>query len=286
VTALQRLERKIGFQSLSDFTDIRDALDFAAANGFRALELNLGNPCYLAQLRSNRGRAQVRDRSRRLHIPLLVHSIEGLNLFLSDPKLVKGNVAYLKRLAAQCARAGVVHFTFHLGMDMRYSYAADERRYCYELFPETVKPGLRETLLELKAYSSRLDGMTLGIENVGGFRFDWVLPLLDEMLGGRLCLTMDIGHINVYRGRVFEAENGFFLSHPRLIRSSHVHDNSGERDQHAIIGEGNIDFLPYFRLIAEQKAYCIFEVRPREAAVECLRRFRTAYAPKLSAISI
>jgi sugar phosphate isomerase/epimerase len=92
---------------------------------------------------------------------------------------------------------------------------------------------------------------------------------------------MDVGHISVYKGKVKEAEENFFRAHARHIRSAHIHDNNGEWDMHDVIGNGKIDFLPYFRLLASQNAYCIFEVRPKESAVECLRRFREQLAPKL-----
>jgi hypothetical protein len=34
-------------------------------------------------------------------------------------------------------------------------------------------------------------------------------------------------------------------------------------------------------MLAEQDAWCVFEVRPRESAVECLKRFRERIAPQL-----
>jgi sugar phosphate isomerase/epimerase len=281
MNTLRRIERKLGFQSLADFNDITDALDYAAAQGFRALELNLGNPFYLNQLRSKTQQARIRTRSRKLKIPLLVHSVDGLNYFLSDWKHVRMNLSFMKRIIDCAAHAGAVHYTFHLGMDMRYSFMNAERKYTWELYPEPFERNLRRVLVDLREYARRLDGMTLGVENVGGFRFAWVFPILDELLGGRLCLTMDIGHINVYKGKVLEAENGFFFDHPRLVKSAHIHDNDGKLDQHSIIGEGTIDFLPYFKLLGAQNAYCIFEVRPKEAAVECLKRFREKIAPRL-----
>jgi len=104
---------------------------------------------------------------------------------------------------------------------------------------------------------------------------------MHRILGGNLCLTMDVGHINVYKGRVKEAEEDFFKNHRRLIRSSHLHDNDGKWDMHDIIGNGSINFIPYLRMLAKQNAWCIFEVRPKESAVECLRRFRETLAPQL-----
>jgi sugar phosphate isomerase/epimerase len=56
-----------------------------------------------------------------------------------------------------------------------------------------------------------------------------------------------------------------------------MHDNNGEWDQHNIIGEGNIDFKPYFELLADSDNYYIFEVRPKESAMECVNRFNCLF---------
>ena len=65
------------------------------------------------------------------------------------------------------------------------------------------------------------------------------------------------------------------------MKSSHIHDNDGTGDQHGVIGDGKIDFLPYFKLLGERNSYCIFEVRPKEAAIENLKQFRNEIAPRL-----
>ena len=247
MTIRQRIERKLGFQSLFDFREVTEAVDFAADHDFRALELNLGNPYYLNQLRSSSARARIRASLKRRRIALLCHSVDSLNYFLSDWKHVKMNLDFMRRIITCAGAAGVSHYTFHLGMDMRYGYSGD-RKYTWEVYPDIYAANLRRVLETLRG--SWHGPMTLGVENVGGFRFPWVFPLLDELLGGKLGLTMDIGHINVQQGKAREVEFEFFRSHARLIRSAHIHDNDGKWDQHAVIGKGTIDFLPYLRLLA------------------------------------
>jgi sugar phosphate isomerase/epimerase len=278
MTTSERIERKLGLQSLFDFRDAVEAIDFAAGNGFKAVELNLGNPCYLNQLRSSRERARIRAAAKRSKVAVLVHSVDGLNLLRADWQHAKMNLAMLKKIISCATRAGTRHFTFHLGADMFYGYSAG-RKYTYEIYPELFADNLRRALLELKEFAR--GQVTLGVENVGGFRYPWVFPILRDVLGGQLCLTMDVGHINVYKGRVKEVEEDFFREHRRLIRSSHLHDNDGKWDMHDIIGNGVINFIPYLRMLAEQNAWCIFEVRPKESAVESLRRFHEVLAPQL-----
>jgi sugar phosphate isomerase/epimerase len=279
MTLAQRIERKLGFQSLFDFEDAVEAVEFAADNGFRSLELNLGNRSYLDQLHRPRERARIQAAAERMGIDLLVHSVDGLGFFKSDWRYCRANLDLLKQLINDAARTGVKHFTFHLGSDMAFGYVGG-KKYTWEIYPEAFAANLRRVLEELRSLAK--GPMTLGVENVGGFRYPWVFPIMHEILGGYLRLTMDVGHINVFKGRVKRAELAFFKDHARLIRGSHVHDNDSKGDQHEIIGNGHIDFLPYFRMLGELNAYCIFEVRPKEAAMECRRRFRTQFIPRLN----
>ncbi|MEO0109126.1 MAG: TIM barrel protein, partial [candidate division WOR-3 bacterium] len=268
------LERRVGFQSLFDFTDAVEAVQFAAQHGLRAVELNLGNQHYREQLRRERARARIRNAAQRYGIALLVHSVDGLSLFSSDRRQLRRNIEFLRQFIEDSDAAGARHFTLHLGYDMAYGYVHG-KMYTYEAYPDSFAQNLSWALGQLA--KTETVSMTLGIENVGGFRYPWVYPILHQHLGGRLRLTMDVGHVNVFRSHVRRQELDFFKRHTRLIRSSHVHDNDGTQDQHYPIGKGNIDFLPFFRLLARARAYIIFEVRPKEAALECLRQFREDY---------
>jgi sugar phosphate isomerase/epimerase len=278
VNTAERIERKIGFQSLFDFNDAVEAIEFAAQAGFRAVELNLCNPYYLNQLRSSRERKRIVAASRRNRVAVLGHGIDSVNFIRPDWQHCKANLAFFKRIATDATRAELEVLTFHLGVDMYFGYSAN-RKHTYEVYPELFAENLRRVLAELREFSR--DKVLLGVENVGGFRYPWVFPIVHKALGGRLGLTMDVGHISVYKGKVKEVEEDFFKQHRRFIRSSHLHDNDGKWDMHDVIGNGKIDFLPYLRMLAAQNAWCIFEVRPRESAVECLRRFREHLAPRL-----
>jgi sugar phosphate isomerase/epimerase len=75
------------------------------------------------------------------------------------------------------------------------------------------------------------------------FYRDPLSPLLKNPRFGTL---IDLGHMNLrlrggdyYRGWTVE---GYLAGVPRRIFEVHVHDNAGDRDSHAHIGYGNIDF--------------------------------------------
>jgi sugar phosphate isomerase/epimerase len=156
---------------------------------------------------------------------------------------------------------------------------ASRGRYTHEQFPDYYTRALAESLAELKAYAR--GKARLCVENVGGFRYDLTPPVLDRVLGGNLGLCLDVGHINVLKPEMRAKELAFFRRHRERIFHSHVHDNSGLRDEHSALGRGRIDFLPFFRLLEKTDALIVFEVRPKESALESLRYFEKEIEPKL-----
>jgi sugar phosphate isomerase/epimerase len=156
---------------------------------------------------------------------------------------------------------------------------AGRGRYTHEEFPEYYAVALADSLTELKAYSR--GRARLCVENVGGFRYGLTPPILSRLLGGNLGLCLDVGHVNVQRPEHRVKELAFFRKHRQSIFHSHVHDNSGLRDEHSALGRGRIDFLPFFRLLAKTDALVVFEVRPKESALESLRYFEQKIEPHL-----
>jgi sugar phosphate isomerase/epimerase len=74
---------------------------------------------------------------------------------------------------------------------------------------------------------------------------------------------------------------GFFRRFRKLILHSHLHDNNGVRDEHQVLGRGRIRFLPMFRFLADTPSLLVFEVRPKEGALQCLEFFERRVAPRL-----
>jgi sugar phosphate isomerase/epimerase len=166
----------------------------------------------------------------------------------------------------------------HLGFEMYYGHDG-RSKFLHDVYPEWYERSVTGALDELKRYAR---GRTrLCIENVGGFRFGFVHRILDRLLGGYLGLCFDAGHVNTLSSAKRRKELAFFRRHKRHIHHSHLHDNHGTKDEHLAVGKGNIDFLPMFRLLADTPALLVFEVRPKEAAVESLDYFYRRIGPKL-----
>jgi len=298
------VRQRLGLQILFDFSSIIDAIGFCSDNGLNVLELNLGNIEFQRQLAHARERRRIRAAALRHGVALAIHAIDGPSFFIPSKTVRAAGVKQLKQELDWAHGIGAKNVVMHLGFDMNFGMdvrAADRSqkaegrrqkaevrtaesgggrgRYTHQEFPEYYATALAESLAELNAYAR--GKARLCVENVGGFRYDLTPPILGRLLGGNLGLCLDVGHINTLKPEMRVRELAFFERHRKSIFHSHVHDNSGLRDEHSALGRGRIDFLPFFRLLENTNALMVFEVRPKEAALESLRYFEQEIEPHL-----
>ncbi len=274
-----KVRRRLGLQILFDFSSIIEAIRFCSDNGLAVLELNLGNVEFQRQLAHARERRRIRAAALRQEVALAIHAIDGPSFFVPSNGVRAAGVKQLKEELDWAHDIGARNVVMHLGFDMNFGMDGGSR-YTHQEFPEYYTRTLAESLAELKAYAR--GKARLCIENVGGFRYDLTPPILDRVLGGNLGLCLDVGHINVLKPEMRARELAFFRRHRESIFHSHVHDNSGLRDEHSALGRGRIDFLPFFRMLEKTDALIVFEVRPKESALESLCYFEKEIEPHLS----
>jgi len=275
----KRLRQRLGLQVLFDFTDILEAIGFASARGFGALELNLGNIEFGRQLARAGQRRAIRAAARWYKVRLAFHALEGPSFFIPSSRVRQCAVAELKRTLDWAQETGAENVVMHLGFDMHYGMAG-ANRYTHEQFPEYFELALLEALAELKQHAR--GRARLCIENVGGFRYPPARPALAALLGGSLGLCYDVGHVSILAPERRRAEMEFFARHAKSIYHAHLHDNHGGRDEHLPLGEGTIDFGPFFELLAPTRSLLVFEVRPKELAVKSLAHYREKIEPELT----
>jgi sugar phosphate isomerase/epimerase len=272
------VRQRLGLQILFDFSSIIDAIGFCSDNGLAVLELNLGNVEFQRQLAHARERRRIRAAALRQEVALAIHAIDGPSFFIPSDAVRAAGVKQLEQELDWAYGIGARNVVMHLGFDMNFGMDGSNR-YTHQEFPEYYSRALAESLAELKAYAR---GKTrLCVENVGGFRYDLTPPILEKVLGGNLGLCLDVGHINVLKPDMRARELAFYRKHRQNIFHSHVHDNSGLRDEHSALGRGRIDFVPFFRLLEKTDALVVFEVRPKESALESLRYFEKEIEPHL-----
>jgi sugar phosphate isomerase/epimerase len=274
----ERVRQRLGLQILFDFSDVVDAIGFAADNLFRVLEINLGNISFGRQLSSVRERKRIRAAAQKRKVRLAIHAVDGPSFFIPSDRVRACSVAELKLTLDRAAAIGAENVVMHLGFDMNFGFDG-RTRYTHQEFPDYYRAALQDSLAELKDHAR--GRARLCVENVGGFRYPPTLPILGRLLGGNLGLCLDLGHQNVIPPAKRKVELAFFRRHLRRVFHSHIHDNSGVRDEHSALGDGRIDFVPLFRMLAGTDALMVFEVRPRESALRSREYFEREIAPKL-----
>ena len=233
---------------------------------------------FAEQLSRKRERARIRQASRRCRVKLAAHAVDGASFFVPSPRVVRTAIRELTRLLDQSDEAGISRVVMHLGFEMCYGVDGGPG-FLHDEFPDFYQESVGNALAELKEHARGRS--RLCIENVGGFRFEFVHEIMDRLLGGSLGLCLDVGHVNVLSARKRKVELAFFRRHRRHVFHAHLHDNHGERDEHLALGEGTVDFVPFFRMLAASPALLVFEVRPRDAAVRCLEYYERHIEPRL-----
>jgi sugar phosphate isomerase/epimerase len=107
-------------------------------------------------------------------------------------------------------------------------------------------------------------GCTIAVENIFEEEPSTLRALLEALDSPVLRHCFDVGHWNMFKQVGMEE---WFAELGSFIAETHIHDNFGEKDDHAPIGEGTIDFELFFRLMeqyAPDAAWTI-EAHSREA---------------------
>jgi len=274
----ETLKKRLGIQVLFDFTDIIEAIDFAAESGFGVLEINLGNINFGRQLFRANERKRIKTQAEKRKIRLAVHALEGPSFFIPSERVRRCAVLELKQTLNWAADIGAKNVIMHLGFDMHYGYGGGNR-YTHEEFPDYYEVALFQALADLKVYCR--GRAKLCVENVGGFRFVPSKKILKKLLGGGLGLCFDIGHIAILDEDRKREEFAFFQRFQKKVYHAHLHHNHGTKDQHLALGEGTVDVLPYLRLLWKSPALLVFETRPKEAALKSRNYFERMLLPKL-----
>lgn len=116
-------------------------------------------------------------------------------------------------------------------------------------------------------------GCTIAVENIFEEEPATLRALLEELDSPLVRHCFDVGHWNLF-GKVSMEE--WFGELGSFIAETHIHDNRGERDDHAPLGEGNIDFDLFFRLMEQYapNAAWTIEAHSREALERSLVNIR------------
>ncbi len=108
---------------------------------------------------------------------------------------------------------------------------------------------------------SKRNNITLNIENHYEPEPNFLLKLAREINSPYFGMCVDVGHFNAFS---ILGTKKWFEKYPRgSIREIHLADNKGDDDTHLPLGEGNIDFFEFFRVVSERKENVFFVLEPQ-----------------------
>lgn len=124
---------------------------------------------------------------------------------------------------------------------------------------------LYQSLSELAPLQDEL-GISLAVENMP--QSEWLFFKKPDLDLHGLGLVLDIGHAHTC-GTLQD-----FLAHPALTHV-HLHDNSGEGDEHLALGKGRIDLMPVLQKIQDKGLTAALEQKSEIAVIESLTALKT-----------
>lgn len=179
-----------------------------------------------------------------------VHGLmSDLNIASIHPQIRAASVNLHRRAIQASSNAGAELYVIHPGFS---SWGSCRQRALHSL---------HQSLEELVPLQEDL-GICLAVENMP--RSDWLFfnePDLD--LHG-LGLALDVGHAHTC-DRLSD-----FLEHPALVHV-HLHDNSGNEDEHLALGKGSINLEPVLRVIEKRDISAVLEQKTEKEVIESLR---------------
>lgn len=104
------------------------------------------------------------------------------------------------------------------------------------------------------------NGIAIAIENSLDDSCWAVLEILKRVQDFKACF--DIAHYNVFSPLGWQGE---LEKYPKgAILEVHISDNKGDFDQHLPLGEGNIDFKKFFKLLNDKKIEPFITIEPHD----------------------
>jgi len=259
---IREIKPKIGFIG-SDRQNILEDLNFAAKNRFDYYEIQgLGvkfdiDPEIVKQ---------VKRISKNNNISLNLHAIQFLPISSLIPEISRVALKLVKKEIILANKVGAKQITLHSGRrDMPKREIAVAKNF------EILIKNLKKIVEFGKKY-----GIKIGLENSpnGAKRrvcveAEDLLNVLNYVKG--LGITFDVAHANTTNLKPID----YFKKVKDFVINIHIHDNDGKFDQHALIGEGNIDFKNFLKE-CKNFNYCgpfILEVFPYKNVLKCRERF-------------
>lgn len=268
----ERIRERLGFADPYQGETIQDSIDFAVQYGFKIAEINLNRSRLFPENFSSQECDSIKSHAENREVSLSFHGPVDVSLMPRHRVIREASILRLKEMIDFAHRLGGRTITIHPGR-VAFFHAAENKVYFLKKhYPPTYFEALKNSLRELSSHAQ--GRINLCVENT--YHLDeTVRGVLEEALSGNeLYLTWDVAHAGMGDEKAQKETFDFFHSHLDKIKVVHLHDRR-DGASHLVIGTGQIEFSPVFRLLAESRAYFIIEMRSRAQTILSLRNLES-----------
>lgn len=261
---IKKIKPGIGFIG-PNRENILDDLNFAIKNGFDYYEIQAARESTIGE--NFNLKPEIINQSKRIsrenNISLILHASHFKDLCSITPEISKAALEFAKREIFLANKIGAKQVTIHAGhrdLSEKETIITKNFNVIIENLREIVELGTNDGI-EIGLENSLSDGLCREVKDL--------LKVIDSVKG--LKVVFDTGHANTINLNPIY----YFKKLKNFIVDIHIHDNNGKSDQHALIGEGNIDFKTLLKECKNSGYYgpFILELFPYKNVLEGKKRF-------------
>ncbi|MCG2721853.1 MAG: sugar phosphate isomerase/epimerase [Thermodesulfovibrionales bacterium] len=140
---------------------------------------------------------------------------------------------------------------------------------------------LEKSILTWKELVKRAVDMEtkIAIENVFEDNPENLRLLMEAIASEHFGVCFDTGHFNLFSKLSLKE---WLRQIKRYLIELHLHDNSGQADDHLAIGEGNFDFPALFAELNNNRPVYTIESHSKEGVLKSIEKLNTIYFPPAS----
>lgn len=194
----------------------------------------------------------IKDFTQKNHLPLRLHG----PIAKIDYSQIQSTIPLMQSLYANtiklCKILGINHIVTHAEFD----YSID--------FPVNKQLENAVSLWHVLCDDLSVNNIYINIENHCEIKPDHLIMLLEKINSPHFGMCVDIGHFNAFSDL---GTKKCLAKYPiGSIKEVHLADNEGDDDTHLSLGEGNIDFASFFKILEKRSEDCVFILEPRNIA--------------------
>lgn len=247
---------QFGMPTLIEIDTLEDTIIFCKELGLSFVELNMNLLQYQVERLENI--PYLKSMKDKYQIGYTIHLDENLNVCDFNKAVATAYTDTVVRTIRVARALDVPILNMHMNHGVHFTLP-ERKVFLFEQYLEDYMESWKR-FCDICEKSIGDSDIKICIENTDGYR-DYEKTAIEYLLQSEVFgLTWDIGHSNA----VANIDEQFILAHSDKLCHFHVHDSLGKND-HMILGAGEIDLAQRFCIAKECQCRCVVETKTIEA---------------------